>query len=359
MTGSNTNRALLKFMQYMLGLAFFICISLPASFSQNTLYDQLPNLDPMHKPAWSDDFPLWVKMLYQDHVNFYEIEQLFQRDTSKYKEKCPILRYYKQWSLALMGYVHDDGEIILPPISMIHNNLKFAREKSFSQLRNQDSVWRFVGPKETFWLNNDGDPEEPAACSWQVNVYAFDVAKSNPNILYAGTETGFVNKSTNRGMDWQQMGRSYNFGGAVTAVAIHPFNPDTVYIGAGGYVHTSTDGGKTWKSVPVIINGSITKILIHPSQTGKLICAGSKGIFISEDSGDNWSQVTSSKVWDIEFRPDDPSIIYAITLSFESYQLLVSVNAGASFEQVDGFPTNITESSGGLLAVCDSDPDLL
>ena len=53
-------------------------------------------------------------------------------------------------------------------------------------------------------MNESGSNVAPAACPWQVNVYTIDVADSNPNVIYAGTETGFY-ISYNGGDNWKQL----------------------------------------------------------------------------------------------------------------------------------------------------------
>ena len=40
-----------------------------------------------------------------------------------------------------------------------------------------DNNWEFLGPKETFFLNETGGEIAMASCPWQVNVYSFDVSK--------------------------------------------------------------------------------------------------------------------------------------------------------------------------------------
>ena len=194
-------------MKYLLSPIIFVFLFTINVFTQQTQYDLLPEIDPMYKPAWSEDYPSWAKMMYQNDVNFHEIEDLYLSDNSIYKQKCPIHRYYKIWKKAVRGFVNNDGSIHLPNISDFHENLKKSWLTTQTKSDKNADLWRFIGPVETFWLNEHGNPDPPAPCSWQANVYSFDVAPSDHNVLYAGTETGFLNKSTDRGMSWDLIGK--------------------------------------------------------------------------------------------------------------------------------------------------------
>src|SRR5215212_3197822 len=84
-----------------------------------------------------------------------------------------------------------------------------------------------------------------------------EVSESDPNIIYLGYAVGGVWKSTNNGTSFDPV-----FDEQPTAsigdIAIHPTNPDVVYVGTGepnnrqsasfgDGVYKTTDGGKTWK----------------------------------------------------------------------------------------------------------------
>ena len=152
-----------------------------------------------------------------------------------------------------------------------------------------ENDWSFLGPKETYWLNESGSSVPPKSCPWQVNVYSFDVAESDHNTLYCGTETGFVNKTTDKGLNWELLAPGYFFGGAVTATVIDPTNPDIAFVAAGNQVHKTSDGGTTW--IPMLETDGLfhaDRLKIDPSDPEKIIAAANNGVHISTDGGLSW-----------------------------------------------------------------------
>ena len=74
-------------------------------------------------------------------------------------------------------------------------------------------------------------------------VTTIDVVLSNPDIIYAGTASGGVWKSTSGGIDWSPI-----FDDQVTAsigaISIQQSNPDVVWVGTGeGNPRNSLNGG--------------------------------------------------------------------------------------------------------------------
>jgi photosystem II stability/assembly factor-like uncharacterized protein len=164
-----------------------------------------------------------------------------------------------------------NGEIYINPESNSNNEL-------ITQISEANNQWSFLGPKETFWLNESGGESVPASCPWQVNIYSFDVSKSNDSVLYCGTETAFVSKSVDHGNTWTLTGQNYNFGGGITAVAIDPQNENIVYVAANSQIHKTTNGGLDW--TPLLASDGLfysDKIIINTSNPNHIISAGSSG----------------------------------------------------------------------------------
>ncbi len=354
----------IKLHRHLLFLALTLFSISALTQTQFTPYDDIPGVIKSYKPAYNDSFPLWAKMLYQYPVNYYELTQAFKSYSLQHpEEKSPEIRYYKIWQRAVEPYVLNDGSIKLPNLEAYYKNLLESQLKNAGPTHRSttsNSDWTFLGPKETFWLNESGNPNPPDACPWQVNVYSFDVAVSNNDVVYCGTETGFLNKTTNKGENWQLVAPGYFFGGAVTAVAIDPENENIVYVAAGTQVHKTTNGGETW--TPLLLAGNMfyaDRLKIDPDNSNKIAAASSSGLFVSDDAGESWSRNWNMACYDVEFKPDNSDILFAISKVNGKFSVVMSTDGGNNFSPHPDFPTNITDESGGLLAVTDDNPGIL
>lgn len=327
----------------------FFSLQLTAQDKFNS-HDFIKGNIPSYKPSFDNSYPAWGKMLYDENPNFLEIQKKYNEwKKNPSTEFKAIERYYKIWVRNIKPYVRVNGEIV----SQI-NTPPPATQQSISS----ENEWSFLGPKETFFLNESGGEMLPSSCPWQVNVYSFDVSKSNDSILYCGTETGFVNKSTDKGDSWVMLAKDYSFNGGITALAIDPQNEQTVYVAAGAQLHKTNDGGENWNTL-LVSDGLFysDKIIIDESNSDKIIAAGSNGIFYSTDGGLNWSNPWEYQSYDVHFKSNDASIVFAITTVNGDFKLIKSNNGGASFSTVSSFPSNIADESGALLAVSPDDSE--
>lgn len=353
-----------RFTPYLFLLAFNFVFIIAFAQVKYTPYDDIPGVIKSYKPAYDNTFPTWAKMLYTYPINFFEISTKFGAYISQNQnEKSPEIRYFKNWQRAVSPYVMNDGSIVLPELESYYKELHSSQinaDQSINKDTKSNSDWTFLGPKETYWLNESGNPNPPDACPWQVNVYSFDVAPSNENVIYCGTETGFVNKTTNKGISWQLVSPDYFFGGGVTAVAIHPSNEDIVYATAGNQVHKTIDGGNTW--TPLLPSGGMfqsNRIKINPTNPNIIVAVGASGVFKSGNAGVTWSQSLSLHSYDIEFKPDNSDNIFVIAEESGKFTVYMSENNGTSFTKNNDFPNNIANVSGGLLAVTADSPNIL
>jgi photosystem II stability/assembly factor-like uncharacterized protein len=329
------------------------------SQSNFTPYDQLPGIHKIEKPTFSEEMPDWARMLYDYPVNYFEICRAFEKDIDS-KGKNAVIRYFKNWKRAVEPHVQMDGSIKIPDLGEYHNLLyRSQTDKSSAdktELRN-GSDWSFVGPVETFWLNQSGDPNPPASCPWQVNVYSFDVFASDPAIIFCGTETGFVNKSLDKGYNWEQCGLGYYFGGAVTAVAVHPLDPELVYVSAGKQVHRSADGGTSWQPlVEPSNNFGANRLKIDHQEPNTLIASSNEGFYVSHDGGTNWQRSLGLRCYDAEYDPVNSQKVYTLARENNLFSFYVSDDHGDSFSKDETFPGNISDASGGMIAVSPANP---
>src|SRR4029077_3930841 len=138
----------------------------------------------------------------------------------------------------------------------------------------------------------------------------FGVVESNPNIVYAGTASGGVWKTTNNGTTWEPV---FDKEGVSTIgdIAIAPSDPAVVWVGTGepnnrqssswgDGAYKSLDGGKTWKKMGLEGTRHIGQIVIHPKNPEVVYVAAlghlwgpnpERGVYKTADGEKTWSQV--------------------------------------------------------------------
>jgi photosystem II stability/assembly factor-like uncharacterized protein len=146
-------------------------------------------------------------------------------------------------------------------------------------------------------------------------------------------------------LSWTQLGPG-NIGGRIRAIAVHPTDPNTVYIGAvAGGVWKSVDGGSSWTSLTDFMgNIAVCALVIDPNNPNTIYAGTGEGffnldgirgagIFKSTDAGASWSQLSSTNnvdyyyVNDLEYDAVN-GVLYAATRK----GLYSSSNGGATFD---------------------------
>ena len=144
---------------------------------------------------------------------------------------------------------------------------------------------------------------------------------------------------------WEPIGPE-NVGGRIRAMAIHPTNGSTIYIGAAaGGVWKTTNTGTTWTTGFDKLSAlTVGAIAIDPSNpqtiyagTGELrpavdVTFLSDGIFKSIDGGETWRNIglnTVGAINKIEVHRTNPQIIYAATGRSGSVPTTMGNQAGA------------------------------
>src|SRR5215468_10809019 len=124
----------------------------------------------------------------------------------------------------------------------------------------------------------------PAVMGGRIDDFA--VVESNPNIVYVGTASAGVWKTTNNGTTWEPV---FDKEGVSTIgdIAIAPSDPAVVWVGTGepnnrqssswgDGIYKSLDAGKSWKKMGLEATHHIGRIVIHPSNP-EVVYAAAQG----------------------------------------------------------------------------------
>lgn len=193
------------------------------------------------------------------------------------------------------------------------------------QQRAPHGGWLFLGP--TDWASGGGGNLGLG----RINCLSFN--PTNDNIMYAGTASGGIWRTLNGGTSWANRSPDIPLL-AITDIAIHHTSSAIIYALTGdgdpdpnpGDAHTSpeyaslgviktTDGGETWYPTNFFFDwpGTIVphKMIMHPTNANVMFIAAEQGIYKTDDGWNTWTQVDFGNTYDIEFRPGDPTIMYA------------------------------------------------
>ncbi len=165
-------------------------------------------------------------------------------------------------------------------------------------------------------------------------VTAIDVVLSNPDIMYVGTASGGLWKSTSGGIKWDPIFEK-EVTASIGAVAIQQSNPSVIWVGTGegnprnslngGYgIFKSLDGGKTWKSMGLEKTRHIHRVIIDPTNPDVVYVAAigspwgvhpERGVYKTTDGGKTWNQIlfanNKTGAADLVMDPSNPNKLIA------------------------------------------------
>jgi hypothetical protein len=151
---------------------------------------------------------------------------------------------------------------------------------------------------------------------------------TNPDIVYVGSASGGVWKSTDGGDTWTPITDDLPALG-VGAVLVLPWSPDVVLLGTGEGtwnmgrvggvgVLKSTDAGASWNptglSYPIMgIVGHGFHVMEANPLTGTILAGATDGLWRSTDEGETWTQVKEGgDYYDVKWKPGDANRVYTV-----------------------------------------------
>lgn len=165
----------------------------------------------------------------------------------------------------------------------------------------------------------------------------------NPSILFVGSASGGVWKTTNGGTTWAPIFDRQPVQ-SIGDLALDPSNHEVVYVGSGEAnvrnsvsfgdgIYKTTDGGRSWRHLGLGGTRHIARVVVDPKDPRRVFVAAvgsifgpntERGVFMSEDGGERWQQVlhTSDRhgASDLDIDPRNPNILYAGMWYFDRKQ---------------------------------------
>ncbi len=148
----------------------------------------------------------------------------------------------------------------------------------------------------------------PAGMSGRVT--SIDVVLSDPSVIYAGTASGGLWRSTSGGIDWEPIFDEAPVQ-SIGSVKVNQKNPDEIWIGTGEGnprnsqnsgigIYKTIDGGKNWKRMGLENSRTIHRIIIHRDDPNTVYAGATgsawgpneeRGVFKTTDGGRTWRKV--------------------------------------------------------------------
>jgi len=200
-------------------------------------------------------------------------------------------------------------------------------------------------------------------------IWAMVIDPINQNNMYIGGIDSGIYKTTNSGTNWFPVNNGLTYT-KVNCLAISKSNPSIVYAGtdsmgaANSGIYKSTNGGANWTLTMNGITGekSIQWILIHPTNPNIAYCAifnalaaSTVGVFKTTDGGANWlpssTGMTNKNILCMAMNPLNPNVIYAgssliMPGSTGPTTVYRSNDAGANwFPVINGIPQTATDNN--------------
>lgn len=208
-------------------------------------------------------------------------------------------------------------------------------------------------------------------------IRSIAVDPSNSSVIYCGSVSGGVWKTTNAGADWFPT-NDFADNLVIGALAIDPNNTSVLYAGTGeGYFNIdalrgagilkSTDGGATWALTTTFSTSPsgfpyyVNDIHIRPDNSALLFAATNSGLYRSTNSGTSWTYIPKSgtrRATQIVADPITPGTFYVAYGNFTTDGIYKTTDGGATFAKLaGGFPTNGFYRIS--MAISKSDPSVI
>ncbi|MGM0932055.1 MAG: VPS10 domain-containing protein [Bacteroidota bacterium] len=172
----------------------------------------------------------------------------------------------------------------------------------------------------------------PAGMSGRIT--AIDAVTSNPDIIYAGSASGGLWKSTSGGVNWDPVFDDEETA-SIGAVAIQQSNPSVVWVGTGegnprnslnggAGIYKSLDGGKSWERMGLENTRHIHRVIIDPTKPNTVYAGAigspwgeheERGVYKTTDGGKTWEKILytneKSGVAELVMDPQNPNKLFA------------------------------------------------
>ncbi|MBP6389522.1 MAG: PKD domain-containing protein [Flavobacteriales bacterium] len=280
--------------------------------------------------AQRSDLPQWVQLMYAPDPDPGAVIAAYDA----YYASNPLVKnshtqYLKRWKRELgHNLVPKDPE----QLAAYGQTTRDYLDATEDLLQQRAANWSCIGP-----IDWDHGSVVKSYAAGAAHVYTVEQSAVNTNLIYAGTANAGVWKSVDKGLNWTNTTKTMMVG-SVVAIELDHTVQNTAYFGGEGDLWKTTDGGATWNTIGDAtfqgLSHSIRDIVMHPTNNQILFVLSDQGLWRSINAGTSFTQVQTGSWQELEMKPGDPTMVYAIKQVSNRTEFWRSTNSGVSFTQV-------------------------
>ncbi|MEI8279184.1 MAG: glycosyl hydrolase [Bacteroidota bacterium] len=217
-----------------------------------------------------------------------------------------------------------------------HHNLYTAAQYLYKST-NQGRDWERISPdlttndkKKQQQEESGGLSEDNTSAENHCTIFTVTESPLDENMIWAGTDDGNLQLTTNGGKNWTNLSKNYVSAGIpaqtwVSSIEPSRFDKNTVYVTFDNhmygdmktYLGKSTDAGKTWKLITSEeFTGFAHKVKEDIVNKQLLFLGTEMGLFATEDGGESWFRMKNHipdycLVRDIQIQPETNDLVLA------------------------------------------------
>jgi photosystem II stability/assembly factor-like uncharacterized protein len=302
-------------------------------------------------------YPHWQDMMLDHSINFFETQKAFN---TYWETRNPTrgtgYKIFKRWEYKWETLVSPEGEF--PEAGKIFNEyMRYQQAHPVNErMKSGAATWQELGPKTR---ENYGGYNGVG----RLNAIAFH--PTDPQTIYVGSPSGGFWYTNNGGQTWATSTDTLPTLG-VSSIISHPENPDIILIGTGDDdggddqglgVFKSLDGGLTWQQSNTGMGNLTVNVFAINEEDHNIVLAGTEntGIYKTADFGETWTKTNAPDrhFRNLVYKPGDMQTVYASENGFWR-----STDGGENWTQI-GSDEGLTANGRHVLAVTPANDSLV
>ncbi|MEM8936092.1 MAG: glycosyl hydrolase [Pseudomonadota bacterium] len=257
------------------------------------------------------------------------VQYVGPRDETNYGWGTADIKYRFNWTFPVVASLHDKRTL-------------YTGSQYLHRSRNGGKTWEVISPDLTradpetlentplpgaedasnpeYWgpLTRDSNGDH-----WIATLYAVAESPLESRVIWTGSDDGYVHVTTDKGKSWENVTPpSMPDFAMITRIEASPHDPATAYVTASAYkmndyetfVFRTRDYGESWvtivKGLPE--NEIMRAVVSDPNMPGLLFAGGETGVYMSHSDGEHWTTIRLNlpvtPVYDMKIREDDLAI---------------------------------------------------